>query len=68
MWETTVSCEMKKMLIFHDRVWRGLGTSLAERNESPLLELLRAWEPEDSSRPLPVGEGKEVQFGLPHGD
>jgi hypothetical protein len=40
--------------------WRRLETSPANRHDSPKLELSRAWEPSDSSRPLPNGKGEEA--------
>lgn len=40
--------------------WRRLGNNPANRHDSLKLELQRAWEPSNNSRPLPVGEGKEA--------
>ena len=40
-----------------DRDWRRLLNSPADRNEDPKLELPRAWEPSDSSKPLQIGKG-----------
>jgi hypothetical protein len=32
------------------------------------LELRGAWEPPDTLRPLPNGEGEETQFDFPYGN
>jgi hypothetical protein len=39
---------------------RWLRSSLAGKDEYPKLELSRAWEPSNSLRPLPDGEGEEA--------
>jgi hypothetical protein len=43
-------------MIKMDREWRRLVISPADRNEFVKLELLRAWEPSDSSGASPSGE------------
>jgi hypothetical protein len=57
-------CEEKIM----DREWRRLVPSPADRNDRIKLELSRARAPSNSSRPSPVGEGKEARLGLLNGD
>jgi hypothetical protein len=42
--------------------------SPALSNECLMLELSRAWDPSDSSRPLPVGKGEETPFGFSYGN
>jgi len=46
--------------------WRWLIFSPALHNESLMLELLRAWEPLNSSGSLPNGARKETQSCFPH--
>jgi hypothetical protein len=50
------------------RGWRRLVHNPADRNDNNQLELLRAWEPLDSSRALPLGEAKETQNGFLDGN
>jgi hypothetical protein len=47
---------------------RRLRFSPAIPHEHSKLELPGAWEPPDSSRSSPIGEGKETQFGFPYGN
>ena len=51
-----------------DREWQGLFHSLTDRYDNFKLELLRAWEPGDSSRTLPLSEGKMYRYGFPNGN
>jgi hypothetical protein len=46
------------------RLW----SSLAAHYESVELELLRDWEPLDSSRASPFGERKESSFSVSNGN
>jgi hypothetical protein len=46
------------------RGWRRLRSSPADRNEDLKLELSRAWEPSDNSRPMPFGKGKVSHNGF----
>ena len=47
---------------------RGCMTTLVGHNESAKLELLRAWEPLDSSRPSQTYEGTSSQGVFANGD
>jgi len=49
-------------------LWRWLIFSPANPHEYFELELPGAWEPPDSSGPLPVGKGKEARYGFPYGN
>jgi hypothetical protein len=51
-----------------DGEWRRLWNSPVDCNEYHELELLGAWEPLDSSRPLPLGKEEETWFGFPNGN
>jgi hypothetical protein len=42
--------------------------SLTNPHESTQLELPGAWEPPNSSCPLPIGEGKETGLGFSYGN
>lgn len=55
-------------MVLSNKYSRRLGASLANRHDSPKLELLRAWELSDNSRPLPIGEGKEAQLFVSYGN
>jgi hypothetical protein len=48
--------------------WRRLQCSPADRNENHKLELLRAWEPPDSSRASQTSEAKETHHGFLNGN
>ena len=49
-------------------LWRRLRSNPAIHYKSPKLELSRAWEPSDSSRPSPNGEGEAAQGGFLNGN
>jgi hypothetical protein len=51
-----------------DRERRRLVHSPTDRNECVKLELLRAWEPSNSSGLEPPGKGQAAQFGFPDGN
>jgi len=47
---------------------RRLWNSPAVTNDCPKLELPGAWQPSDSSIPLPDGEGQGAFFGFSYGN
>jgi hypothetical protein len=51
-----------------DQGWQRLLSSPADRNEYYKLELSRAWEPSNSSKPLSDGEGKVPMDDFSYGD
>ena len=57
---------MKKHLLLRDR--RGLMTTLAKSNEAVMLELPRAWEPLDRSKPSQTFEGTSFQCVFSYGN
>ena len=46
--------------------WRRLSHSLTDHNDDSKLEQPEAWDPIDSSRSLPLGEGEETRHSFPY--
>lgn len=51
-----------------DRGWLWLRGNPANRNDRYKLELSKVWEPSDSQRPTPDGEGQASHCGLLYGN
>jgi hypothetical protein len=60
--------DMKGVAIQAGALRRRLWNSPAANNDCLQLELPGAWQPPDSSIPLPYGKGQEVLFGFSNGN